>query len=374
MSCFLTSKTEYSNIPKSIEDKLRRKLHNQKNHPIEIIKRQVYKYFAGLEKYDFKMFDDLDPVVSVEANFDNLLIPAEHPARSKSDTYYVNERQVLRTHTSAHQNELLAAGHRSFLVTGDVYRKDEVDARHYPVFHQMEMLTLVDDNLDPEQELKRILSGLVDYLFPGCEYRFNPDYFPFTHPSFEIEVKYNGNWLEILGCGVVQPRILENNGLVGKRAIAAGFGLDRLVMIFCNITDIRYLWSEHERFLSQFVDGNLAKFQPYSELPALTKDISFYVPADRLQISADGQQQEKWLDENDFFELARECGGDMMAEVKLSDTFYNKKLNKYSRTYRFLYSPNDPAVKDGGEFLAVINAAQDAFRVRVQTSMSVELR
>jgi phenylalanyl-tRNA synthetase alpha chain len=374
MATYLKSKTDYSNIPKSIEDKLGRKLHNLKNHPIEIIKRQVYKYFAGLAGYNFAMFDDLDPVVSVEANFDNLLIPVEHSARSKSDTYYVNEHQVLRTHTSAHQNELLSAGHRSFLATGDVYRKDEVDARHYPVFHQMEMLTLVEDNLDPEQELKKILSGLIDYLFPGCEYRFNPDYFPFTSPSFEIEVKYNGNWLEILGCGVVQPKILENNGLTGKRAIAAGFGLDRLVMIFCNIHDIRYLWSTHDRFISQFTDGKLVEFQQYSELPALTKDISFYIPAAKLEIRPDGITQIKWLEENDFYELVRECAGDMMEEVKLLDTFYNPKTNKYSRTYRFTYSPNDPGLKNGGEFLAAVNTAQDAFRSLVESNILVELR
>lgn len=369
------NKSDYCNIPKSIEDKLGRKLHNLKNHPIEIIKNHIYKYFARLAGYKFEMFDDLNPVVSVEANFDNLLIPANHPARSKSDTYYVNDRQVLRTHTSAHQNELLSAGHHSFLATGDVYRKDEIDARHYPVFHQMEMLTLVDDNTDPEQELKAILSGLVDYLFPGCEYRFNPDYFPFTHPSFEIEVKYNGNWLEILGCGVVQPKILENNALVGKKAIAAGFGLDRLVMIFCKIQDIRYLWSTHDRFISQFSDGKLVEFQQYSELPALTKDISFYIPAEKLVINpADGVTQEKWLEENDFYEVVRECAGDMMEEVKLLDTFYNPKLKKYSRTYRFSYSPNDPGLKNGGEFLVYVNKAQDDFRAKIQTAISIELR
>ncbi len=370
----MLNKSPYCNIPKSIEDKLSRKLHNQKNHPIEIIKNHIYKYFTGLENYKFEMFDDLNPVVSVQANFDNLLIPVDHPARSKSDTYYVNESEVLRTHTSAHQNELLKAGHTSFLVTGDVYRKDEIDTRHYPVFHQMELLTLVTEGLDAEAELKRILSGLVDYLFPGCEYRFNPDYFPFTHPSFEIEVKYMDKWLEILGCGVVQPKILENNGMHGKQAIAAGFGLDRLVMIFCSIADIRYIWSTHERFLNQFVDGKLVTFQPYSELPSLTKDLSFYVPCDKLVIGEDGTTQVKWLDENDFFELAREYSGDMMEEVRVMDTFYNKKLNKYSRTYRFTYSPNAPDIKNGSEFLDIVNKMQDTLRAKVQSEIKVELR
>lgn len=180
------------NIPSSILEKKDRKLHNQSNHPIEIVKRSIYKYFDTLPNYKFSKFDDFDPIVSVEDNFDKLLIPNNHPARSKSDTYYFDETKVLRTHTSAHQNQLLSKGLTSFLVTGDVYRKDEIDRSHYPIFHQMEGLSLVPDNVNPEKELIKILSGLVEYLYVGCEHRINSDYFPFTNPSFEIEVKFNG--------------------------------------------------------------------------------------------------------------------------------------------------------------------------------------
>jgi len=378
----MLSKTNYSNIPQSIGDKLSRKLHNQKNHPIEIIKNHIYGYFSNLTNYKFETFDDLNPFVSIKDNFDNLLIPIEHPARSKSDTYYLNENYVLRTHTSAHQNELLDKGLKSFLVTGDVYRKDEIDACHYPIFHQMEMLTLLQDNVNAEDELKSLLAGLVEYLFPHCEYRFNDDYFPFTNPSFEIEVKYNDKWMEILGCGVVQPKILENNGIFDQKAIACGFGLDRLVMIFCNIPDIRYLWSTHEKFLNQYADGKLNIFQPYSILPSQTRDISFYV------LNSNG---DKWLDKNDFFEIVRDNTNDMMdkimliqsgisnksdilEEVKLIDSFYNKKLDKYSRTYRLTYSSNDPDLKDGGEFFDMVNKIQNTLRDKLANSMKIELR
>ena len=126
----------FNNIPSSIEQKINRKLHNLKNHPIEIIKNIIYKYLTNIRQFD--IFDNLDPFVSIEDNFDKLLIPKNHPARSKSDTYYQNENIVLRTHTSAHQNELLSKGHLNFLVSGDVYRKDEIDSHHYPIFHQME--------------------------------------------------------------------------------------------------------------------------------------------------------------------------------------------------------------------------------------------
>lgn len=371
----MLNKTPFCNIPKSIEDKLWRKLHNQKNHPIQIMKDHIYEYFKTLENYKFNIFDNLSQVVSIQDNFDKLLIPETHVARSKSDTYYVNELQVLRTHTSAHQNELLAQGFTSFLVTGDVYRKDEVDSRHYPVFHQMEMLTLTKDNLEPVTELKRILSGLIEYLFPGCEYRYNPDYFPFTEPSFEVEVMFRGNWLEILGCGIVQPKILENNGLVNKNAIAVGLGLERLVMIMTDIPDIRYLWSTHERFSNQFAQGKLVKFEPYSELPSQTRDISFYMPIDRIVIEDIDKKIGycKWLDENDFFEIVRDCDNDMMEEVKLLDSFYNKKFDKYSRTYRLQYSPNDPNNKDPGEFFKIVNDIQSELRDRLKY-LKVELR
>lgn len=367
------NKTAYSNIPKFIEDKLPRKLHNQKNHPIEIIKNHIYQYFKQQTKYNFNFFDDLSPVVSTEDNFDKLLIPVNHPARSKSDTYYVNEKEVLRTHTSAHQNELLAQGYQSFIVTGDVYRKDEIDARHYPVFHQMEILTIVNDQCNPEDELKGLLAGLINYLFPNCNYRFNPDYFPFTHPSFEIEVEYNGKWLEVLGCGVVQPVILENNGIQNKKAIATGLGLDRLAMIFSCIPDIRYIWTTSDKFLSQYADGKLNKFIPYSDLPSQDKDISFFVPINKLLIEANTNKQVSWFDENDFFELIREVVGDLMEEVKISDSFYNKKINKYSRTYKFLYSPNDPEMKDPGEFTKLVNDNQVKLR-ELMKKMDLELR
>lgn len=362
----MLNKSTYSNITPSIEKLLDRKLHNQKNHPIEIIKNHIYKYFTQLKEYNFDIFDDLNPVVSVEDNFDKLLIDQNHPSRRKTDTYYVNEKEVLRTHTSAHQNQLLQKGskeNQSFLVTGDVYRKDEIDARHYPVFHQMEMFVVLNDNISPEEELKRLLVGLVEYLFPNCEYRFNNDYFPFTSDAYEIEVKFNDKWLEILGCGIVQQKILENNNIINKKAIAAGFGLDRLAMIFGQIPDIRYLWSTHERFLSQFTCGKIVTFKPFSELPTQKRDISFYIG-----------NQEEWLQENDFYEVIRNNSEDMMEEVILVDSYYNKKLDKYSRTYRLSYSSMDPNLKDSGKFFDIVNKIQDELRRIISLTLDVELR
>lgn len=312
-----------SNITPGISSKLGRNLHNQKNHPLEIIKQKIYGYFGE----EFKKFDELSPIVKVEENFDKLLIPKDHPARSVSDTYYKDENHVLRTHTSAHQNDLLTAGHKKFLATGDVYRKDDIDASHYPVFHQMEGVCVMEDNQNAEESLKNVLSGLIDVLFPGCEYRFKEDFFPFTSPSFEVEVMFQGKWLEVLGCGIVQPKIMENCGLSGKTAWAFGLGLERLAMILFKIPDIRYFWSDDERFKNQFTSDAIIEFKPYSNFPPINRDIAFWIP--------DGFSQ------NNFSEIVRETGGDLVENVSEVDAFTHPKTGRSSKCYRIIYRSNE---------------------------------
>src|SRR5579859_6083403 len=216
----------------------------------------IYDVFEG-----FDVFDTLDPVVHVYNNFDSLRIPEDHPSRRPSDTYYVDDEHVLRTHTSAHQTDLLGSMHQKFLVTGDVYRKDDIDASHYPVFHQMEGVCITEN---PDEELKKVITGLIAKLFPGKEFRLKSDYFPFTNPSYEVEVKFNDSWLEVLGCGVIHPEVIENTSetnpsLAGKTGWAFGLGLERLAMILFEIPDIRLFWSEDSRFLSQFEEGKITK-------------------------------------------------------------------------------------------------------------------
>jgi len=374
-------RTEYSNIPQSIESKLGIELHNQKNHPIEIIKTHIYKFFDSLE-YNFKKFDNLSPFVSVEDNFDKLLIPKTHPSRNKSDTYYVNEDLILRSQTSAHQNELLKKN-SAFLVSGDVYRKDEIDKYHYPIFHQMEIVWKAKSN-DCQKELIDVLSKLVEYLFPKCEYRVNKDYFPFTEPSFEIEVMYNNEWLEILGCGIMHKQILENNGIDSNKIkyAAAGLGLDRLAMKLFEIPDIRLLWSTHEKFINQFKDGKIIKFRPFTKLPSQSRDISFWIPSKKIISTFDELKHpiQKWVDENDFFELIRDhCSKidkkytDWVENVTLKDEFFHKKSQKHSRMYRLLYSPNDPSLKNPSKFKDIINIIFNNLRKEL-VNLDIELR
>lgn len=336
--------TNYSNVPQSVKNKLGKNLHNLKNHPISICKEYIYDYFRSLSRnnsyQEFLMFDNLDPLVSVDNNFDKLLIGEDHPSRKKSDTYYVSEDLVLRTHTSAHQHSLLSQGHNNFLVTGDVYRKDEVNKTHYYVFHQMEGLAKVPEGEDSCNKLKEVLSGLVEHLFPNCEYKFNEDYFPFTNPSLEVEVMYNGEWLEILGCGVTQPEIIENAGRSGEWW-AFGLGLERICMILFDIKDIRYFWSQDERFFNQFKENKIVKFKAFSHLKSEIKDISFWINSE----IKDGE----WSKENDFFEIVRDECGDWVETVDLIDSFTNKK-GKHSKCYRVKFLPIDTDLTDPNKF------------------------
>lgn len=134
---------DYSNLSRKVLSSVGRNLHNQQHHPLWLIKERVkehfYKQYVG--RYGtplFSVFDNFSPVVTTWQNFDSLLIPTDHPSRKKGDNYYLNQTHMLRAHTSAHQWDLLHAGLDAFLVVGDVYRRDQIDSQHYPVFHQLE--------------------------------------------------------------------------------------------------------------------------------------------------------------------------------------------------------------------------------------------
>jgi phenylalanyl-tRNA synthetase alpha chain len=365
----MDSKDKFCNIKPSIEQKMGRNLHNQKNHPIEIIKKLIYKYFDSLENYNFKKYDTLSPIVSTSDNFDKLLIPKDHPCRKRSDTYYVNNDTVLRTQTSAHQNELFAQGVTSYLVAGDVYRKDEIDKSHYPVFHQMEGVSVVSNGVDVEEELFRVLDGLVEFLFPNCEYRRNDDYFPFTEPSYEYEVKYKGEWLEILGCGITHQEILNNNNLKGKYW-AFGLGLERLCMVLFNIPDIRYMWTTDNKFLDQFRSGEVIEFKPYSKLDAVTRDVSFWLSTEEVQTNGDGFE---WSALNDFYEYIREITDDLVEQVKLMDKFYNKKKDLYSHTFRVTFKPVSD-MKNPAVLKKLCDTIMSKWRSEIEDKFKVTLR
>ncbi|KCV68933.1 hypothetical protein H696_04353 [Fonticula alba] len=334
-------------------------------HPLalirSIIQRALLEAIARSSdgKDNFAVFDNLPPFVRPEANFDHLLVAPGHPSRSFTDSYYASTECMLRTHSSAHQSELLRQGHRNFLVAADVYRRDEVDASHYPVFHQMEGMRLLD--LDPaagqtvdrallpqgeggpdavgrqpalsqeasdrvEADLRAHVTAVLEGLFPpGTPIRWVDAYFPFTRPSFEVEVFFQGEWLEVLGCGVTQQAIIDEHyrpaggaspdapsGTVAGWAF--GLGLERLAMVRFGIPDIRLFWSRDPRFLTQFDACDPAqpstldkvKFAPFSKYPLCYKDVAFW-RADSLH-------------DNDFFDVVRSVGGDLVDSGPLRAT------------------------------------------------------
>ncbi|KAH7568220.1 hypothetical protein JRO89_XS07G0262800 [Xanthoceras sorbifolium] len=265
-----------NNVPDTIFAKLGMQLHRRNQHPIGILKNAIYEYFDANYPNKFDKFDDLCPIVSVKQNFDDVLVPADHVSRSLNDTYYVDSQTVLRCHTSAHQAELLRGGHTHFLVTGDVYRRDSIDSTHYPVFHQMEGVRVfspqdweasgLDATNYAAQDLKECLEGLARHLFGAVEMRWIDTYFPFTNPSYELEIYFQEKWLEVLGCGVTEQEILKRGGKLNNVAWAFGLGLERLAMVLFDIPDIRLFWSTDERFTSQFSQGQLGvKFKPFSK-------------------------------------------------------------------------------------------------------------
>ncbi|CAM9567630.1 unnamed protein product [Chrysoparadoxa australica] len=355
------------NVPPGVLEKVGRDLHKQSLHPLGIIKAKIEAFWRRRNE-DFQCFDSLDPIVSTAANFDSLLIPQDHVSRRPSDTYYVDGERCLRTHTSAHQVEVLNKGVDSFLLCGDVYRRDEIDRSHYPVFHQMEGVKIFthDEVLSTyvilllqmkpgSTDLREGLESMACYLFGDVEMRWVDAYFPFTEPSAELEILFGGEWLEVLGCGVIHQGVLDNAGRSHQIGWAFGLGLERLAMVLFSVPDIRLFWSQDPRFLSQFQVRELVTFKPYSRYPPCHKDVTFWIP--------DG------FHENDLCEAARELAGDLIEEISLRDTFTNPKTERVSCCYRITYRSMDRSLTD-----KEVNDLQEAVRGRIVSELGGELR
>ncbi len=328
-----------SNVSPSIITKLDKRLFANSSHPIGIVKELIWKYFKQFKNVNeegFKCFDHFDPIVSVEQNFDALCFPPHHVGRSSSDSYFINNQYLLRTHMTANEPEYIRAGHRAFLIAGDVYRRDEIDSTHYPVFHQLEGVRIFDDQSIPKSfnsdspfdrhvglkfdyevqnsqdrnalrfvtdDLYHKLNGLMQFLFgEKVPIRWQTCFFPFTSPSFEIEILYRDKWVEVCGSGVLQQSILRDcNAPVNGWAF--GLGLERLAMILFDIPDIRIFWSQDERFLNQFQPEKISTFIPFSKYPPTYRDMSFWINDE--------------FDPNSLFDLIRHKAGDLVEDVKL---------------------------------------------------------
>ena len=188
-------------------------------------------------------------------NFTALNIPDNHPARASHDTFYFPGGNLLRTHTSPVQiRSIVKEGVPIRIIApGRVYRCDS-DQTHTPMFHQVEGL-VIDENIS-FANLKAVLHQFVEAFFERkTELRFRPSYFPFTEPSAEVDIRWNeGKWLEILGCGMVHPNVLESAGIDPEKytGYAFGIGIERLAMLRYNVSDLRTFFENDLRFLRQF--------------------------------------------------------------------------------------------------------------------------
>ena len=280
-------------------------------------------------------------IIPTHILFDLFNMPPGHPARSKSDTYYMDEKNVLRTHDTVFwyyylnhpdiKKKIEKKEALGVVCYGKVYRKDEIDRWHMNVFHQMGGLYIVPDSerTVPPEELKSALSEIARSIFGSeVKFRFYDHTFPYTDPSFEMEFEIKGQWVELLGCGMPRKSVLKNFDLADYNGWAFGFGLERLAIASMNLPDIRLLWSEDERVKRQLKLGQ--EFKEVSKFPPITRDISFVVKNDFAP--------------NDYFDLIRDLGGDLVEEVSLLDKYENAKkfgADKVSYTYRIIYRSNE---------------------------------
>lgn len=188
-------------------------------------------------------------------NFSALNIPADHPARDMQDTFFLSNGHLLRTHTSPVQIRYMETHQPPIriVVPGRVYRRDTVDATHSAVFHQVELLA-IDKGLT-FTDLKGTLKEFIRQMFgEELPVKFRASYFPFTEPSAEVDVQWKGKWLEVLGCGMVDPNVLKAVGYDPEvyTGFAAGLGVERFAMVLHQIDDIRRCYNSDLRFLRQF--------------------------------------------------------------------------------------------------------------------------
>lgn len=219
-------------------------------HPLNGVIDRALDIFVGLG-YTVATGPEME---SDYYNFEALNTPPDHPARDMQDTFYLPDGNLLRTHTSSVQIRYMEKHEPPLRIVapGRVYRRDTVDATHSAVFHQVELLA-IDKGLT-FTDLKGTIKQFLYQIFGEVPIRFRPSYFPFTEPSAEVDVQWKGKWLEILGCGTVDPNVLKAVGYDPEvyTGFAAGFGVERFAMVLHQIDDIRRLYSSDLRFLRQF--------------------------------------------------------------------------------------------------------------------------
>ena len=327
----------------------------KKDHsPIKILVGQVMSLprFADFDVIDFPK------IVTVEENFDVLNTPKNHPSRRETDTYYLDPIHVLRTQMTVMwpyylrsegiMEKLEKEGQVALMSAGIVFRKDEIDKKHFPAFHQIDFLYICkkpfafaeasagQGKIITQKDLEEVQADAVRSIFGDIEFRFLVDSFPFTDPSIQIEINWNGQWMEITGAGLVHTQVLKNFGLDPEiyNGWAFAFGIERLAMIKMDISDIRIFWSDDPRITEQFKDIN-SKYKEVSKYPPISRDISFII--------------NKSVSLNNYYELVRDLGENLIEEVKLMDEYENDEkfgADKKSYTFHIVYRSLEKTLTD----------------------------
>jgi phenylalanyl-tRNA synthetase alpha chain len=342
-------------------------LTKKEHSPVKILFDQI----INLQRFDGFDIVEFPKVVTVDQCFDLLNAPKDHPSRGETDTYYLDDIHILRTQMTAFWSfylkdaevlkKLEEEGEIKALAPGIVYRKDEIDRHHFPAFHQIDGLFICkkDKKIITQQDLKDVQIDLAKGIFgPDIEYKFLEDTFPYTVESLEMDIMFNGDWMEVNGAGLVNPVVMKNFGLDPEvyNGWAFGFG-ERLAMIKMEIPDIRILWSTDERITSQFKDIN-SKFKEVSKFPATIRDISFIINKD--------------VSLNNYYEIVRDYAENLIEEVKLLDEYENEEkfgVDKKSYTFRIVYRSSERTLTN-----EEINKIQAEIRTKTEKELDALLR
>jgi phenylalanyl-tRNA synthetase alpha chain len=343
-------------------------LTKKENSPVKILTDEIIKLPR------FKNFDllDIPRIVSVQDNFDLLNTPKDHPSRRETDTYYITDKDILRTQMTVmwpyylkDQEVLLkleTQGHIEALAPGIVFRKDEIDRKHFPAFHQIDFLYICrkEQKIITQKDLEDVQSDSVKAIFgQSVEYRFLVDSFPFTDPSVQLELKFNEQWMEVTGAGLVHTQCLKNFGLDYKiyNGWAFSFGVERLAMVKMGISDIRIFWSEDKRITSQFQNLD-SQYKEVSKFPMTSRDISFII--------------DKNINLNNYYEIVRDYAENLIEEVKLLDKYKDKEKfgeDKISYTFRIIYRSPERTLTS-----KEINEIQEKIREKTRQELNAILR
>jgi len=343
-------------------------LTKKENSPVKILVDQI------INLQEFKDFDLLDfpKIVTVNEEFDLLNAPINHPSRKETDTFFIDNIHHLRTQTTVmwsyylRDKEVLERLEKEeeikALASGIVFRKDEIDRNHFPAFHQIDGLYICrkDKKVIALDDLKDVEIYIAKSIFgQDIEYKFLVDSFPFTDPSVEMDIRMGGDWMEVVGSGLVHQQVLKNFGVDPEvyNGWAFGVGIERLAMVKMGIPDIRILWSDDPRITSQFKDIN-SKYREVSKYPEISRDISFVI--------------DKNINLNNYYEIVRDFAENLIEEVKLIDSYEDEAKfgkDKESYTFRIIYRSPEKTLNNDE-----VNKIQEEIRNKTKQELNATLR